>query len=308
MKIGIGLPSTIPGAGRDLIIDWARQADAGPFSALGVFDRLEYDSHDPLMSLAACASVTQRIRLATTILTGPLYNTALLAKAAASLDVLSEGRLVLGLGIGARESDYTAAGVEHRGRGKRLSEQLLALRGIWEESAIGPRPVQAGGPKLLVGGTSDVVLTRMARYAHGYLHGGGSPRAFSRAADKARAAWTDAGRPDHLHLWGMAYYALGEDAVEKGRSYLLNYYAFTGPFADRIAAGLLTTPEMLKEFVEGYEQAGCEELILFPTVARIDQLARLAEAIPALRKPDESATGTATAGAFARVDSEGRRQ
>ena len=277
MQVGVGLPSTISAVDRDLLLAWARQADAGPFSTLGVFDRLAYDSYDPLISLAACAAVTNRIRLATTILTGPLYNTALLAKAAASLDALSGGRLVLGLAVGARESDYVAAGVEHRGRGKRLSEQLLALRGIWEEGAIGPPPAQPGGPKLLLGGTSDVVLTRMARYAHGYIHGGGTPRAFARAADKARAAWSDAGRPDHLHLWGMAYYALGAEAVEQGHNYLMKYYAFTGPFAGKIAAGLLTTPEMIREFIQGYEDAGCEELILFPTVGHIEQLSHLAD-------------------------------
>jgi alkanesulfonate monooxygenase SsuD/methylene tetrahydromethanopterin reductase-like flavin-dependent oxidoreductase (luciferase family) len=219
----------LAGAGRDLILDWAREADAGPFSTVGVFDRFAYDSYDPLVTLAACSAVTQRIQLATTILTGPLYNTALLAKAAASLDALSGGRLVLGLAVGARENDYVAAGVEHRGRGRRLSEQLLALRDIWEAGEIGPRPVQDGGPKLLVGGTSDAVLTRMARHAHGYIHGGGPPRVFARSADKARAAWADAGRPDHLHLWGMAYYALGAGAAELGRDYLMRYYAFTGP-------------------------------------------------------------------------------
>jgi alkanesulfonate monooxygenase SsuD/methylene tetrahydromethanopterin reductase-like flavin-dependent oxidoreductase (luciferase family) len=290
MRIGVGLPTTIAGANRELLLGWARQADAGPFSTLGVFDRLEYDSYDPLVSLAACAAVTQRVKLATTILTGPLYNTTLLAKAAASLDALSGGRLILGLGVGARESDYAAAGVEHRGRGKRLSEQMLTLRGIWEESNVGPSPAQAGGPKLLVGGISDVVLTRMARYAHGYVHGGGPPRAFSRAADKARAAWTDAGRPDHLHLWGMAYYALGEDAVHQGRDYLMKYYAFTGPFADKIAAGLLSTPQMIREFTDGYEEAGCENLILFPTVGSIDQLSRLADAVSAQRASSREQT------------------
>jgi alkanesulfonate monooxygenase SsuD/methylene tetrahydromethanopterin reductase-like flavin-dependent oxidoreductase (luciferase family) len=300
MRVGIGLPSTIAGASRDLILQWAQKADDGPFSTVGVFDRLAYDSYDPLVSLAACAAVTHRIQLATTILAGPLYNTTLLAKAAASLDVLSGGRLVLGVAVGARDSDYKAAGIEPRGRGKRLSEQLLALRAIWEEHEIGPRPRQAGGPKLLVGGASDAVLARMARYAHGYIHGGGPPRAFARAADRARAAWTDAGRPDHLHLWGMAYYALGDAAVELGRNYLLEYYSFTGPFADRIAAGLLTTPAMIRECVEGYEAAGCEELILFPTVGSMDQISRLAEAVHSAEaarsaggEPPRAATGPA---------------
>ena len=279
MQVGVGLPNTLPGADRELILGWARQADEGPFSSLGVFDRLVYDSYDPICVLAAAAAVTRRVRLATTILTGPLYNTVLLAKAAASLDALSGGRLVLGLAIGARDSDYAVAGVSPRERGKKLSEQLAALRSHWEGDTLGPQPVQPGGPPLLVGGLSDSVFARVARYAHGYLHGGGPPRAFAGAAAKARAAWVDAGRPDKLLLWGMGYYALGEDAAEAGSQYLKEYYAFTGPFADKIAAGLLTTPQSVVQLIRGYQEAGCDELVLFPTVRSMEQLQRLADVI-----------------------------
>lgn len=279
MRVGIGLPTTTPGADRDLILGWARAADEGPFSTLGVFDRLVYNSYDSLISLTAAAAVTRRVRLATTILTGPLYNTALLAKATASLDVLSGGRLVVGLAVGARESDYDAAGIEHRSRGRRLTEQMLALRSHWESGAIGPKPVRPGGPELLTGGLSDQAFMRVARYANGYLHGGGPPQSFAKAAEKARAAWIDAGRPDKLQLWGMGYYALGDDATEIGTQYLKEYYAFTGPFAEKIAAGLLTTAQAVVQFIRGYQEAGCDELILFPTVSHMAQLQRLADVV-----------------------------
>ena len=130
------------------------------------------------------------------------------------------------MAVGAREADYKVAGVEYRSRGRRLSEQLGALRSYWEEDTLGPKPARPGGPELLVGGTSEPVFARMARYANGYLHGGGPPRVFARAAEKARAAWFDAGRPDKLLLWGMGYYALGEDAVEAGIRYMKDYYFF----------------------------------------------------------------------------------
>ncbi len=279
MRVGLGLPTTVPTADAQLILDWAREAERENFSTLGVFDRLAYDSWDPLIALAAAASVTSRVRLATTVLNGPLYNTLALAKSLASLDRLSKGRLVVGLAIGARETDYSVAGVDARGRGRRLTEQLLALRTHWEEGQLGPKPIQAGGPRLLVGGLSDAVFARLARYAHGYLHGGGPPRAFARAAEKARSAWTDAGRPDKLYLWGTAYYALGREEVEPGSRYLRNYYAFAGPFAEKVIAGLLTSPEALREFVLGYTEAGCDELLLFPTVADLSQVTRLAEAL-----------------------------
>lgn len=279
MRVGVGLPSGVPGAAGALLIDWARRADAGPFSSLGAIDRLPYDSFEPLTTLAAAAAVTRRVRLATMVVVGPLRNTVLLAKAAATVDALSGGRLVLGLAVGARTDDFDTAGVDHRGRGRRLSEQLLALRTHWENNRIGPRPARPGGPELLVGGLNDEAFARAARYADGYVHGGGPPRAFARAADRARAAWIDAGRPGAPRLWGQAYYALGDDAADAGVRYLRDYYAFTGPFAETIAAGLLTTPQAIVQLVRGYEEAGCEELVLFPTIPDLAQLDRLAEVI-----------------------------
>ena len=96
MDVGIGLPNTIPGTDGRLVVEWARRADGGPFSMLGVLDRLAYDSIDPFAALAAAAAVTERIGLATMIAIGPLRNAALLAKQAASVDALSGKRLTLG--------------------------------------------------------------------------------------------------------------------------------------------------------------------------------------------------------------------
>jgi alkanesulfonate monooxygenase SsuD/methylene tetrahydromethanopterin reductase-like flavin-dependent oxidoreductase (luciferase family) len=261
-----------------MVLEWARRADAGPFGSLGVLDRIVYDSYDPLIALAGAASVTRRVRLATTIVIAPLYNTARLAKMAASLDALSGGRLVLGLAVGAREDDYAAAGVDYAGRGQHFAAQLAALRALWEDPACRPSTARPGGPPLLIGGQSDVGFARVARYADGYVHGGGPPRAFARAADKARAAWRDAGRPGLPQLWGQGYFAFGEDAAA-GARYLRDYYAFTGPFAEKIAAGLLTTPQAVAQFARGYAEAGCDELVLFPTTPDFAQLDQLAEIV-----------------------------
>ena len=282
MQVGVGLPSTIPGAQGQLIIEWACRADEGPFSSLGVLDRLLYDSYDPLITLGTVAGVTHRVKLATTIIIGPLHNNSLLAKTAASLDALSGGRLVLGLAVGARKEDYDVAGVDYRDRGKRLSVQLSSLRSLWEENHCGPNTTHPGGPDLLVGGLSDQSYARMVRYTDGYVHGGGPPRAFARAADKAFAAWSDAGRPGKPQLWAQGYFALGDEGVMKaGYRYLRDYYAFTGPFAERIAAGLLTSPQAVAQFIRGYQDAGCDELVLFPTVPDVAQLDRLAELLQA---------------------------
>jgi len=278
MNIGVGLPTSTSGIGAELLFEWAKRADAGPFSTLGVVDRIAYQNYEPFTALAAAAALTTRVRLATMVAIAPLRNTAILAKQAASLDALSGGRLTLGLAVGARGEDYVASGIDSRGRGRRFGEQLEAIRDIWEEGKIGPTP-KAPGPRVLVGGSSGEALARMARYADGYMHGGGPPRAFAGAAAKAVTAWSDLGRPGKPHLWGMGYFALGDGTVQAGAEYLRHYYAFTGPFAEKIAAGNLTSPGAIADFIRGYEDAGCDELVLFPTVSNLEQIERLAEVI-----------------------------
>jgi alkanesulfonate monooxygenase SsuD/methylene tetrahydromethanopterin reductase-like flavin-dependent oxidoreductase (luciferase family) len=274
MNVGVGLPNTLPGASGELLVDWARRADAGPFSSVAVLDRVAYESIEPFAALAAAAGVTSRVRLATMIAIGPLRPTGLLAKQAASVHALSGGRLTLGLAVGARAEDYEAAGVESRGRGRKLVEQLAYIRGGVDGERVGP---SRDGIELLVGGLSGQAFSRMARYADGYAHGGGPPRAFASAASRAQAAWGDLGRPGRPRLWGQGYFTLGD--VERGNAYLRDYYAFTGPFVERIVAENATSARAVKDFVRGYEEAGCDELVLFPTVPDPDELDRLVEAL-----------------------------
>jgi alkanesulfonate monooxygenase SsuD/methylene tetrahydromethanopterin reductase-like flavin-dependent oxidoreductase (luciferase family) len=281
MRIGVGLPTSTPplGArhrGRELL-DWATRAEAGPFTSLGVTDRLVYDCTDPLVALTAAAAVTTRVRLVTMVAIGPIRPAAVLAAQAASLDALSGGRLTLGVSLGARPDDYDAAGGSWRGRGNQLSDQLAAMRDIWEGTSVGPRPASAGGPDLLVGGGSGAAFLRTARYADGYVHGGGPPRAFASAAERARAAWADTGRPGEPQLWGQAYFSLADP--DAGAAYLRHYYAFTGAFAERVAAGLLDSPKAVRELVAGYAEGGCDDLVLLPATSDPSELDRLADAL-----------------------------
>jgi alkanesulfonate monooxygenase SsuD/methylene tetrahydromethanopterin reductase-like flavin-dependent oxidoreductase (luciferase family) len=275
----VGLPNSVPGTAPAQLLEWARRAEEGPFSSVGVLDRVRYDSYEPMTLLAAAAAATSRIRLVTMVVIGPLRPAAVLAKEAATVDALSGGRLVLGLAVGARREDYAEAKVQHADRGERFSEQLSALREYWENDGIGPRPARTSGPELLVGGASDISFLRVARYADGYVHGGGPPRAFARAAERARTAWTDAGRPGRPALWAQGYYALGDEEAERGASYLRDYYGFTGPFAERIVEGMLRTPQQVAAFVRGYAEAGCDELVLLPAVSDVGQVDRLAEVV-----------------------------
>lgn len=119
MEIAIGLPNTVRGATGDQLIDWARAADEAGFSSLGTIDRIVYPNYEPLVALSAAAAVTDRIRLATTVMLGPLRgNPAMVAKQMLSLDTLAGGgRAVLGIGLGAREDDYEISGVPMSERG-----------------------------------------------------------------------------------------------------------------------------------------------------------------------------------------------
>jgi alkanesulfonate monooxygenase SsuD/methylene tetrahydromethanopterin reductase-like flavin-dependent oxidoreductase (luciferase family) len=279
MRIGVGLPTSTPPTGArhrgPELLTWATRAEAGPFASLGVTDRLVYDCTDPMVALAAAAAVTTRLRLVTMVVIGPIRPAAVLAAQAASLDALSGGRLTLGVSLGARPDDYDAAGAQWRSRGRQLSDGLAAMRDIWEGTSVGPRPASPGGPDLLVGGGSGAAFLRAARHADGYVHGGGPPRAFASAAERARAAWVDAGRPGEPQLWGQSYFSLADP--DAGADYLRHYYAFTGPFAERVAAGLLDSPKAIREQVAGYAEAGCDELVLLPATSDPAELDRLAD-------------------------------
>ena len=80
MKVGIGLPANIPGASRETILEWARRADEGPFSSLGIIDRVAYPNWEPLIALAGAAALTKKIRLMTSVVIGPVRDAVLQAK------------------------------------------------------------------------------------------------------------------------------------------------------------------------------------------------------------------------------------
>ncbi len=216
----------------------------------------------------------------------PLYaNVAMLAKKTASLDQLSGGRLVLGVGTGGRDDDFTASGLPTANRGRRMAEQVEQLRRIWNgeprglAGPIGPSPLQKGGPKLVLGAISEASIRRLMGSFDGWIMGGGRPEMFSRLGSVVDEAWTSSGRTGKPRKLSLAYFALGAEAVEEANSTIKSYYAWLGGFADQIAAGIATSPDMVRAYVAGFAQAGCDELIFTPGSARLDQVSLLAKAI-----------------------------
>ncbi len=286
MDVGIGLPTQIPGLDGKTLVDWAVLAEQAGFSTLGTVGRLVYPNYDDLIALAAAAAVTERIGLTTSVLLAPLHaNTALLAKQAASLDRLSAGRLVLGLGIGGRDDDFTASGLPTAGRSRRLAEQIEELKRIWrgEERGmagpIGPSPVREGGPELIIGAVSEAGFRRVAGLVDGWIMGGGTPQMFAQLGKAVDQAWQDAGRPGRPRKLALAYFALGPRAREDAASSIKAYYAWLGGFADQIAAAAAVTAEMVRDYVAAFEQSGCDELIFGPCTSELDQVTLLAEAL-----------------------------
>lgn len=285
MKIGVGLPSTIPGIPGRRIVEWAVAAEQAGFSTLGTIDRIVYANHETVPTMAAAAAVTERIGLTTAILIAPYRgNGTILAKQLATVDSIAGGRLTVGIAVGGRQDDYEATASPFHERGRVFDHQLAEMRAVWNgesrgfAGAVGPGPVRPGEPPLLLGGTSDAAFRRTAEYGAGWIAGGGGPELFSQGAQRARQAWADAGRDGEPYLAGLAYVSLGDDAEGHARRYLTDYYRFLGEFAERIAASALVSPDAVRTTMAAFEDAGCDELILFPCNADVAQVALIADA------------------------------
>jgi len=133
VRIGIGLPTTVKGASPNLLVPWVRRAAEGPFASLAAHDRLAYDSLEPMAALAAAAAVTERMRLASLVVIGPLRSPALLAKQAATLNALAGGRLALAVTVVLAGRDYPERG-----------DVGTPIEGIAEAEAAGALVFHAG--------------------------------------------------------------------------------------------------------------------------------------------------------------------
>ena len=287
MNVGIGLPSTIPGIDRDSLLTWAVKAEERGFSSLGTIDRVVYGNYESLIALAAAAAVTERIRLTTDILLGPLRgNGAILAKQAATIDSLSNGRLTLAVAVGAREDDYAATRIPFTERGKLFDAQLAEMRRIWRGAeygtagAIGPPSSRPDGPELVIGGSVPATLRRVAEHGDGWTMGGGGPDQFKETADKVKAAWAEAGREGEPRLIALCYYGLGEHAGEAAKEELGDYYAWLGEdIAGMIVSSAATDEATLRGYRDAFAAAGADELICFPTSTDPTQADLLADAV-----------------------------
>jgi alkanesulfonate monooxygenase SsuD/methylene tetrahydromethanopterin reductase-like flavin-dependent oxidoreductase (luciferase family) len=295
MKLGIGLPNTMAHEiHRKLMLDWARLADQAGFEVLGTIDKPNFDSWDPLVTLAGVALVTERARLATSILVLPPRHEVLVAKQAAVVDQLSGGRLVLGVAQGGREDDFELFDVaeDFARRSSKFERQVNHIREVWRKSresdhdrgVVGPPPVQASGPPIWSGALSEKAMERAARVADGFIFGTAGAEFMKQTTPKVREAFAAQGKHD-IEVAGLAYVAVGDDAqaaLQEGAHHVVRYYGelWTEP-ENLIHHGAATK---IAEEVQAYADSGIDTLILFAEIPRLDQVEQLAEhVLPAYR-------------------------
>jgi alkanesulfonate monooxygenase SsuD/methylene tetrahydromethanopterin reductase-like flavin-dependent oxidoreductase (luciferase family) len=293
MKLGIGLPHMMPdGLTRKKFIEWARLADEAGFHSLGTLDRLNYDSWDVLTVLAGAATVTERIRLSTCVMVLPARNEAAVAKQVAVIDRLSDGRVELGVGVGARQDDFDVLGGSMARRGPRLRQQVARMRAIWaesrrsglEEGINGPAPVQEPGVPILIGGMAESAVKRALEIGDGYVFGGGTPlEAVGAQLPVLREQAAALGKTS-FRFSKIQYCGVGEpDAVLKtAGAQILRYYR--NPNLDPAKMVVRGPSEVIAEFAEAAARTGLDELILLPQVPELEQVELIGrDVLPAYR-------------------------
>lgn len=283
MRIGIGLPNPIPGVSGETMVEWARRAEALGFTALGTIGRVAYPSYDEIVAFAAAAAVTERVELLTNILLGPTRNPVLLAKQAASVDQISGGRFLLGIGVGTRPDDYAASGTSFEDRGSRLDRALEVMQRAWAgelvegaNKPVSPRPTREGGVPIVIGGPSDKAVQRAVKWGIGWTAGGGGPDRAAGAIERVRTAWSEAGKEGESRIFCLDYFALGPQAEQRGGEYLSDYYGDYGPM---ITQAMPKSAEDIRDRMKQFEDIGAETLIFVPTIGELDQVELLAEAV-----------------------------
>ncbi len=261
----------------------ARRAETLGFSSLGTIGRMAYSSYEELVTLAAAAAVTERIGLMTDILLATTREPVLLARQAATLDQISQGRFLLGIGVGGRPDDFIISGLEFKNRGRRMDEALDLMHRAWRgepipgtNQPVTPKPRNGHSVPIIFGGYSDRAIARAVKWGVGYTLGGGTPEALQGMMERVRAAWKEAGRSGDPEFRALGYYAIGDEVHAEAQSNLTEYYI---DYGDRVWRGTVKSAAEANDRVKAFEAVGCDEYLLFMAAPGMAQVERLAEAV-----------------------------
>ena len=276
-----GYADDVPG--RDALVELARKAEAVGFDSVQVGDHIQW--HAPILEatvlMATFAVVTERLRIASSVIILPLRDPVLLAKTVASLDVLSGGRMIFGVGVGGDNPlEYAAMRIPLSERGSRANESLEIIKGLWanerfsyagrhfaiRDVAIAPRPVQSSIP-IWVGGGSEAALRRAARYGDGWIGAFASPRKFGRLSADLRRFLGEAGRSADGFTFGMYLFANVDDDAARARETAVRYvervYRLDGArIVERF--GVVGPVEACAGRALAYAEAGADYIVLGP--------------------------------------------
>lgn len=241
--VGIAVPQITGGHAvrRDELAAFLERAEDNGYTSLWVFDDVlgAADGLEPLTLLSYVAAQTRTARLGVAVLVAPLRLPPVLARTLASLDQLSEGRLIVGLGLGEKTWVYPMFGLDPSRRARRFTETVEVLRRTWTEETpilegeffrldgrrIGPRPIQPSGPPLWFGGKAAGAINRAARYGHGWIGAGASSTAdFAEQVPRVREALAAAGRADEPFTFAKRVYVAVDDQDARLRGWLGSYY------------------------------------------------------------------------------------
>lgn len=287
------LPVMEPDVEAKILKQWAQTIDEGPFSSLCWGERIAFANPDSLTLLGALCGWTEWVPLVATVVVPQLHNPVMLAKALATGDLLSGGRLTVGIGVGGRHEDYRAAGADPKTQTMReMAERVAVMKRVWAgekvtESVlpVGPRPARDGGPRLLVGTTGPKTLRSAAQWVDG-ITGISMDLDLDKQNqlfDVARDAWAEAGKPKP-HLATSFWFAIGDGDGPRAQvtQHLLHYMNWIPrEYVEAMAptTGWAGTDEELVAVLRGFAEIGTSELHLIPTSTDIGQLRRVADLV-----------------------------
>ena len=292
------------GISAEQVLDAARQAEAAGIDGLFAGDHVTFygSGNDGLIDLAAVAAVTERIQLMTSVYLLALRHPTPVALQCAMVDQLSQGRLVLGVGIGGEDAnEWWACGVDPKTRARRTDEALQILRSLWtqEETTfegkhfrlngvrLQPKPFRDDGVPIHVGGRSDAALRRAARFGDAWVAIWVSPRRMAEAREKIDEWAAAEGRdPSRIGLGLQLWHSVDDDpdaARQRLARRMEGFYQIPYERFERYSP--YGPPEAIAEFLAPYLEAGCSHLNLLCIQSNPGEMVQAALAVKdALRK------------------------
>ncbi len=279
MKIGMTLPVMEPGLTRQDLEAWTKQIDSGPWSHIALGERVLFSNPEFISTLSAVAAWTTRVEIIATISVLTMHDPVLSAKQFATIDMLSEGRFTLGVGVGGREEDYQAIGADwSQRRWALLAEKVKIMQSIWSQELhpeLGPELFSSNGPEILAGTVGPKAMSMAADFADGLA-------GFSFNADieeikdsfqRVITAFAASNRAPRLVT--SFWFGLEATARQDIQIHLKRYLGWMGEdLASELSktAGLAGTERDLKEFLLEIKAAGATDVLLVPTSKDLNQL------------------------------------